>query len=205
MLKNVLDAGWSLMWKHRGRIFYYGGVALVLTALALAAEGYRHGGENALLAPESQEVTALQKEEETVEILRPEGMTLIRGFSALPEWNSVLRQWENHEAADYLLPDGTVFCLQAGTVRTVGESGIYGGFVEIECGDRLYRYASVEPDTAIHAGRYLETGDLIGLADDSMPGESGQGAHLHLEVHDAGTARDFESLYGKNNALRIDG
>lgn len=205
MLKNVLDAGWSLAWRHRGRILYYGGVALVLAALALAAEGYRQGDENALVMPGTQIVSALQQRKASPEILRPEGMTLQRRFSAAPEWNGLLRQWESHEAVDYWMQDVGVRCLEAGTVRTVGESGVYGGFVEIECDDRLYRYASLQPDVEIHAGMHLEAGELIGEADDCMPGEAGQGRHLHLEVYDAGAAVDFESLYGKNDVLRIDG
>ena len=98
--------------------------------------------------------------------------------------------WETHPAVDYACAGG-VLCLREGTVRTVGASGVYGGFVEVESDGMLMRYASIEPAENIEPGIALEPGDEIGTADASMPGEADAGAHLHLELFMNGEAADF--------------
>lgn len=198
-MKNSLDAFWMLLKKNSGRIFYYGGVAIVLAAIAFAAESYLQSEPEELVAP-TAEVSALLERIGKPELLCPEGMQLLRGFSAQPEWNAELRQWESHEAMDYSLKDDEVLCLQDGIVQAVGESGRCGGFVEVECGGRSYVYASLLPDAAILPGMEIKAGDSIGKADNAMPGEQELGAHLHLEIFEDGKATDFESLCAKIDA-----
>lgn len=196
MWKNSFDALMALLKKYRSRICYYGGVTLVLTAIAFAAEAYRGNGGEELVLPQAEIAPVLRLAEP--EVLPPGECERLRGFSDSLSWNRDLGQWESHAAVDYRILDGFVRCAENGTVRTVGESGLYGGFVEVEAAGRLYRYASVKPDESIRAGKEVAAGDLIGIADESMPGERYMGSHLHLELIENGRAADFESLVGKN-------
>ena len=186
--RNALHGLIDFLKKNGGRIAYYALVVVALCAIARAAEIYRAdiAAEDALVLPA---VDVLEVEEPAPEILLPEEWKLLRGYSDEPQWRSELGMWETHPAVDYACAG--VLCLQDGIVRTVGESGVYGGFVEVESDGALMRYASIEPAEGIEPGAALEMGDLIGTADASMPGEADAGAHLHLELYLDGGAADF--------------
>lgn len=177
--------------KNGGRIAYYALVAVALCAIARAAEIYRadNAAEDALVLPAVDALDVLEVEDPAPDVLLPEDWRLLRGYSDEPQWRSELGMWETHPAVDYACAG--VLCLQDGIVRTVGESGVYGGFVEVESDGALMRYASIEPAEGIEPGAALEMGDLIGTADASMPGEADAGAHLHLELYLDGGAADF--------------
>ena len=177
--------------RNGGRIAYYALVVVALCAIARAAEIYRadNAAEDALVLPAADAMDVFEVEEAAPEILLPEAWKLLRGFSDEPQWRSELEMWETHPAVDY--DCAGVLCLQNGIVRTVGASGVYGGFVEVESDGALMRYASIEPAEGIEPGAALEMGDLIGTADASMPGEADAGAHLHLELYLDGGAADF--------------
>ena len=182
---------------YGGQIVYYGGVALALTAIAFAAEQYRAKPTADSVEPvlPAVELTAPAEAEVEEEALRaPDGAELLRAYSKMPEWNAALRLWESHEAMDYRLEDDAVVSLSAGVVRTVGRSGVYGGFVEVESGEYLLRYASIAPREGLAPGDALSLGDPIGTADASMPGEADSGAHLHLELLAGATLADFAAL-----------
>ena len=178
--------------RNGGRIAYYALVVVALCAIARAAEIYRadSGKEDALVLPAADAMDVLQVEEAAPEVLLPEEWELLRGYSDAPQWRSELGMWETHPAVDYDCAGG-VLCLREGTVRTVGESGVYGGFVEVESDGALMRYASIEPADGLEPGLALDAGDAIGTADASMPGEADAGAHLHLELYLEGEAADF--------------
>ena len=205
MLKIVVGA-WEMMRRfaasaraHGREIAYYGGVALALTAIAFAAEQYRGGrGEDpaAPALPVVELSVPAEAEEEEDAFHAPEGAEILRAYAAEPEWNGSLGLWETHAAVDYRLEGDEVVCLGAGVVCTVGRSGVYGGFVEVDCGDVLLRYASIAPRAGLAPGDALEAGDAIGTADASMPGEAGIGAHLHLEAVCGGAYEDFTMRAG---------
>ena len=111
----------------------------------------------------------------------------------MPTWNAGLGFWESHEAVDYQMKDDAVVSLTSGVVCAVGRNGIWGGFVEVTCGDAVLRYASIAPRSDLSLGDALLPGDVIGQADTSMPGEAELGAHLHLELQRDGVAEDFVS------------
>ena len=183
--------------KRGGQIAYYGGVALALTAIAFAAEQYRAKPDTDIAEPvlPAVELAAPAEVEEREDAIHaPEGAELLRAYSAKPEWNDALQLWESHEAVDYRLEGDMVASLSAGVVRTVGKSGVYGGFVEVECGAYLLRYASIAPSAGLAPGNALVMGDPIGRADASMPGEAASGAHLHLELMADGSCEDFAAL-----------
>lgn len=181
---------------HGGQLAYYGGIALALAAIAFAAERYRGEREAEPQAPSlpAVEFAPPAEEAEKVELRMPADMELLRGYSEVPLWNAALGQWESHAALDYQVAGGAVESLSAGVVRAVGKSGAYGGFVEVDCGEILLRYASILPREGLEPGDELEPGEEIGTADASLPGELGLGPHLHLEAVAEGRAVDYSSL-----------
>lgn len=183
--------------KHGGELAYYGGVALALTAIAVAAERYRTAPDADVPAPALPAVELsgpAEAEAEDDALHVPENAELLRAYSAGPEWNAALGLWESHEAVDYRLDGDTVVSPCEGVVRTVGRSGVCGGFVEIESGGYLLRCASIAPRADLMPGDELSVGDPIGTADMSMSGEAALGAHLHLELLVNGNSADFAAL-----------
>ena len=180
-----------LLKRNAGRIAYYALVVIALCAIARAAEAYRSGSDgDALVLPAADAMDVLQVEEPAPQVLLPEAWKLLRGYSEEPQWRSGLGLWETHPAVDFACTGG-IGCLREGTVRTVGASGVYGGFVEVESDGMLMRYASIEPADGLEPGLVLNVGDAIGKADASMPSEADAGAHLHLELYLDGEAVDF--------------
>ena len=180
-----------LLKRNAGRIAYYALVVIALCAIARAAEAYRSGSDgDALVLPAADAMDVLQVEEPAPQVLLPEAWKLLRGYSEEPQWRAGLGLWETHPAVDFACTGGIV-CLREGTVRTVGASGVYGGFVEVESDGMLMRYASIEPADGLEPGLVLNVGDAIGKADASMPSEADAGAHLHLELYLDGQAADF--------------
>ena len=180
-----------LLKRNAGRIAYYALVVIALCAIARAAEAYRSDSDgDALVLPAADAMDVLQVEEPAPQVLLPEAWKLLRGYSEEPQWRPGLGLWETHPAVDFACTGGIV-CLREGTVRTVGASGVYGGFVEVESDGMLMRYASIEPADGLEPGLVLNVGDAIGKADASMPSEADAGAHLHLELYLDGEAADF--------------
>lgn len=183
---------WAFGKKNRSKIAYYGGVALVLAAVAVAAEQYRRGDaetEPLILPPAEVEISA--QIEPVPVFIEPQGLTFLRGFSQLPQWNETLGLWETHAAVDYKCAENQIVSLSEGIVQTIGTSGIYGGFVEVVTDQYLVRYASLAPVAGLTAGDSISAGDILGTADNSMPGENHLGAHLHLELECMGERVSF--------------
>lgn len=195
-IQNRISAVSRIIRRNFGKIAYYTGVLAVLCAVAYAAEIYRSNDpvrDGELILPAVEMETPAQTPEPNPFLL-PEGAVCIRGFSAGPEWNGELTQWESHPAVDYTFENGEVPCLRAGRVVSIGESGIHGGFVELDCGDVLMRYASIEPSEEIEANMELKAGDSIGRVSGSMLSEGMLPDHLHLEIRRDGEAVDLRSL-----------
>lgn len=180
---NVLMNMKAVLRKYAGQIGYYACVALVLAAVALAAERFRNGDEaaQALVLPAVELAEPVPEEKEALFEV-PDPMEVMGVYSSQPEWNSIHRQWETHAAVDFVSEDERVYSFSEGVVRTVGKSGLYGGFVEVETEDYLLRYCSVEPEEGIIPGKLVKKGVEIGSTDNSMPGEGYMGSHLHFEL-----------------------
>jgi len=175
--------------QNGGHILYYGSVAVVLVAVAIAAERYRVDPEpEAMVLPAVDVSTGAV--EEKLQLSLPEGMALIRGYAAEPFWNAMLGQWECHGGADYSLKDDTVISLCDGSVTGLGRSARLGGFIEISAGELLLRYASLAPAEDLQIGERVRMGDRLGTADAGMTGEAWLGAHLHLESEVNGVPTD---------------
>lgn len=184
--------------RNLGRIAYYAALALVLCAIALAAEQYRSTSADRPQTAAAQGAAATQAPGAEAVVELPEGAQLLRGFDSQPVWNTALGFWEIHQASDYRLEGNRVACVYAGVVSEVGASGRLGGFVTVDSGWLRIVYASVTPDTDIAPGQQLEAGECFATADASLPAEEGMGAHLHIECQLNGNLSDFEALIGKN-------
>lgn len=182
-MRKALQGIWAFGKVHGGKVAYYGGIVLVLGAIAVAAEAYRGKftrSEPLVVPPAEVEISA-QLAQEPVFVL-PESYSILRDYSQLPQWNDALGLWETHAAVDYRCADAQVYSLTQGVVKTIGTSGVYGGFMEVETQQYLLRYASIAPNGELKAGDSVTAGAVLGIADESMPGEEQQGAHLHLEL-----------------------
>ena len=201
-LRNKAAWAGRLIRRHWKSILYYGGVAIVLSAVAYAAEVYRTDEpveEMILPAAEIQ----LSPQEEVPALFFPEGMEIIRGFSACPEWNSALEQWESHAALDCSFKENEVIALSDGEVLALG-TGIHGNYIEIDGGNLILRYCSVSPVESLKAGDKVKAGERIGIADESMAAEAYLGLHLHLEAIYNGKTADPRSFMRKENELAGD-
>lgn len=197
-MKGFIMRALGFFKRNYGRIAYYGGVLAVLAALAIAADAQRENPANDLVLPEADIRQTVAQILEEQRISDGEGMEILRSYSEEPEWNADLGHWEAHPATDCRTADGVVRSLCSGTVMDIGESGVYGGYVEVECGEYLFCYASIVLDEDLKAGDELKIGDRIGVAENGMPGERNMGDHLHLEVYERGRSIDFASLATKN-------
>lgn len=177
--------------KHSGQIIYYACVALVLTAVAVAAERIRPDEEKEALVLPAVELSAPAPKETEPLLEVPDGMVELRAYTEHPEWNSLHGQWETHTATDFTCTEGVVRSFSEGMLKTIGKSGIYGGFVEVELNDMLLRYASIEPGEHLKVGDVIEKGEVLGMTDKSMPGEAYLNEHLHLELVHNGIYKDF--------------
>jgi len=181
-----------------GKIAYYTGVAIVLTAVAYAAECYRKEEAvqtDAFILPAVEEV---KKTNETPPLFqRNEAWNLIRAFNSQTEWNDELLQWQAHAAADYSCRNDIVESISDGKVLFIGRNGQYGNYIEIETEEYLLRYASVLPVEELTEGAKVKAGERIGVADDTMPGETQAGSHVHLEILKSGAYLDPETELGK--------
>ena len=188
---------------HGGKIAYYSAVMAALCAIAFAAEQYRNGREemaDPLILPAVEAQVSAAMEPRQVFAIQEEAVVL-REYSPDPDWNDALGQWENHLAVDFRCPQDRVEAACAGTIRMIGKSALYGGFIEIEADEYLLRYASVAPIAELEPGMEVEAGDLVGMADTSMAGEGYMGKHLHLEAYKMGESIDFVHEAAKNSAV----
>lgn len=174
---------------HR-HILYYGAMAVLLCALAYAADIYRSENAQETLVLPSVELERGEDAAIKPMLSFPNGTLSIRGFHSEPAWNDALGQWEIHTARDYSLDGERVTALCDGIVADIGHDAGLGGYVEIQSGELLLRYASMRPEEALQIASTVKAGDLLGHADGSMLSEQYMQAHLHLEAEIGGEALD---------------
>ena len=188
IIKETLRRGAGFLYRRRGDFIYYGLVLLALAGMAWGAEAYRirKNAQEEIAVPATE---ILQVEEEAPAFLLPEGMSLLQGYSDQPLWNGQAHCWQAHPAADYVCEGGLVCALAAGTVEDVGKSGVLGGYVQVRSGDVLLKYCCLQPLESIAVGAFIDQGEILGEAQNAMPGETQLGEHLHLEA-----SREAENL-----------
>ena len=103
-------------------------------------------------------------------------------------YNSTLKQWETHNAIDFVATNGSkVYSILDGKVKSVYSNLLEGQVVVIEHEDGLVStYASLNEELKVKEGDIVNRGQEIGSVSDSSSGEIDAGAHLHFSLTDNG-------------------
>lgn len=103
-------------------------------------------------------------------------------------YNATLNEYTTHQGIDFIVKEGTeVVACYDGTIESVSYDTLTGTAVVIDHGNGLKTsYMSLSSDVQVNVGDKVKTGQLIGYASSSAGGESGLGAHLHLEAMENG-------------------
>lgn len=186
--RQAISEAARFLQQHGGGILYYGGLGLALCLFAYSAQNLRMGRvENRNEGSQVTEMeTAVQLEAETqAEMLSfswPEDGIILREFSRTPVWNGALGCWQCHMGVDMSREDGIAMSISDGTVCALGEKGSDGGYVEVQTGETILRYASIEPLETMKVGAEISAGEPIGRMNTSMPDESWMDRHVHIEM-----------------------
>lgn len=190
-----------LLWRNRGQVLYYGGIAFVLCAFALAAQNLRAErveeaeGASALPVQETEQAELPQQGRYAL----PEGSEILRAYSAQPEWCAEMGCWQCHTGVDIAFSDSQVRAVCDGEISAIGRDGSSGGFLNTQGGEEQVRYSSMTPLETLEIGMEVKAGDVLGTADESRVGEAWAGAHLHLEILRDGKTIDPSPLLESGN------
>lgn len=200
-LRGALRAIPGAWVRYRAGIVYYGAVAAVLIAIALAADGYR-----GVHAKEETPIEAVQPvmdassiaQDRAAEAARlapqlPEGACVLRTFSRAPDRNETLGQWDAHPGMDIRFANDDVPALCAGDVEAVVQDARYGCTVIIRTGKDRMRYMGVA-DGSVQAGDRVEAGECIARQAERVRCETHLGAHVHIEAEIDGECIDIAPL-----------
>ena len=104
-------------------------------------------------------------------------------------YNSTLNEYTTHQGIDFIVKDDAeVMACYAGVVEAVTYDSLTGTCVVIDHGNGLKTlYGSLNSNVSVAVGDKVEAGQVIGTASNSAGGESGLGAHVHLEASENGT------------------
>lgn len=96
-------------------------------------------------------------------------------------YSETLGDWRTHNGVDYACKAGdAVRASAAGTVSAVYSDALWGSVVEVTDGSgNVWKYCGVSEPT-VETGDKVSGGDSIGRAG-SIPSESKDGVHIHLE------------------------
>lgn len=98
--------------------------------------------------------------------------------------SNTMGDWRTHDGTDFSGTQGeVVLAVQDGTVKNVYNDELYGKVVEIEFGGGLkLKYCGLENDVNVKKGDKVSRSTAIGTLG-SIPVESADGIHLHLEAY----------------------
>lgn len=113
-------------------------------------------------------------------------------------YSKTMNDWRVHTGIDFEGPaDAAVKAIGAGTVTSVKTDEMYGVTVEIDHGDGIVaRYSGLAQDPGVSEGAAVSGGDVIGKVG-TVPCESAEESHIHLEIRVDGTLTDPLEVLGK--------
>ncbi|HLL37137.1 M23 family metallopeptidase [Streptomyces sp. NPDC052701] len=97
-----------------------------------------------------------------------------------------------HTGLDFAAPTGTLLkAVHSGTITSAGWDGSYGYKTVLTLDDGTEIWYAHQSSISVSVGQKVNTGDVIGRV-----GATGNvtGAHLHMEVHPAGSANGVDPL-----------
>ncbi|MEG8276101.1 M23 family metallopeptidase [Streptomyces sp. AHA2] len=153
-------------------------------AKAKAAEEKRKAEEAAEKKAEAERLAALAKQY----TLPTSSYTITSSFGqAGAYWSSGY-----HTGLDFAAPTGTpIKAVHSGTITEAGWNGSYGYKTVLTLDDGTEIWYAHQSSIGVSVGQKVSTGDVIGRV-----GATGNvtGAHLHLEVHSAGSAGGIDPM-----------
>ena len=108
------------------------------------------------------------------------------------QYNATLKQWEIHKAIDFLAGENlNVYAVTDGTVSNIYTNYLEGTVIEIAHSNGLVSiYKSLASEVQVTIGEKVTSGQVIGVASNSMAQELSVGAHLHFEMQQNGIKID---------------
>lgn len=124
---------------------------------------------------------------------------VLKGFSDTElQYSITMRDMRLHKAVDLTADIGTpVIAAGAGTVTAVEKGAFYGVTVEIDHGNGITaKYCGLNAEPCVKVGDEVDTSTQIGAVD-TVPCESVEQHHLHLEFYKDGQAVSAMDYIGK--------
>lgn len=204
-------AGW-IRRACRGRLGFYGALALLLALLALASQGYRNrltrAEDDVIDAPKA--VAAIRQSEAEPEDAPEkaawawplEGEIVGKYSPDEPVWSQTLSQWQNHPALDIAgAPGEAVYACADGTVADAWNDRLWGNVIVINHEEGyVSTYAGLNTLKLVEVGASVAAGEVISAVGLPTGCESSQPAHLHFELTQNGQSVDFAELIDGENA-----
>lgn len=119
---------------------------------------------------------------------------VIKEYSEDSVYNKTLNQWNAHTGVDFGCEKGdNVYSMGDGKAVRVYTDDILGTTVVVKSATYTAYYSGLSEDTRVKRGDSINTGDILGTADE-VPGESLDESHVHIAVRVDGQYTDPLSL-----------
>lgn len=116
-----------------------------------------------------------------------------------PAFSKTFNDWRVHNGVDFQLEYGSkVRSITDGEVLSIFDDAVLGRTIEIKHeGDFVAYYSGMGKSDLVKCGDKVQTGQDIGTID-NIPGESADGAHLHLSIKKSNKFIDPMEIIGKS-------
>ena len=133
---------------------------------------------------DSEQTLAIQVMGRNANYIRPAAGAITKDYSMNGlVYSKTMGDWRVHNGLDIAANEGEIVKSAAeGTVTDVSDDPLYGTTVVVNQNDGLMvYYRGLAKDTAVRSGENVAAGATLGTVG-SIPCESGDGTHLHIEV-----------------------
>lgn len=155
--------------------------------------GVKEAEESGAASTEESAVTETATEPQTVQIPLENGIALSFSGTELI-YSETLQDWRTHDGTDFFAEEAEeVQAAAGGTVTAIRDDTLMGTVVVIESEETEWSYCGLSRPVAVEQGETVVSGQVIGTVG-TLPAESADEPHLHLEVRQNGELVDCESL-----------
>lgn len=135
----------------------------------------------------------------------PAGEEVQRAFSTELAYDETMEDYRSHAAVDFAAATGAgVEAINDGIVLSVQKDGMWGNVVEIDHGGKLVAVYKGLDSVSVAKGDSVSIGQAIGTVG-TIPCESAQESHLHLETKLDGEFVDPLAVMGKTETSTAQG
>lgn len=123
-------------------------------------------------------------------IIPVKSTTAVEDYTETLAYNSTLKRFEAHKAIDFFAEDGSpVYAAYDGVISDIQTTLLTGTTITINHGNGLYTvYNSLADGDKVFVGQTVKQGAEIGAVSTSNRQEASEGAHLHFQVIENGSA-----------------